>query len=304
MSILVSPSYSLSQILKENIKIGFLIRDKDDLAIQETAQLAVDQANAQGGYKERKFELVTKSCEGPWGITSKQAVDLIFEDQVCIIVTALNGRNAHLVEQVIAKSHIVMLSTLSSDPTLSKAYVPWYFRINPDDRQQAKVLAKDIYVTNHAKKVAVVSLDDYDGKKSAEAFVAEAQAKGYPEPIVYSDISNQKDLEKINEYLWDAIVFSGALKDTTFMDKISQMKNAYAFLNFFNFLKNGEQADNIQTYFAPSLDFVYDGISMAIESIRKYGPDSEGIRTGFRDLNYAGLTGKIEFDNLGNRLIE
>ena len=76
---------------------------------------------------------------------------MIYEDHVSLIVTALDGRNAHLAEQVTAKSHVVMLSTQSSDPTLSRAYVPWYFRMVPDDLQQSEIFVKEIYVKRKFK---------------------------------------------------------------------------------------------------------------------------------------------------------
>ena len=160
---------AFTQNSQETIKIGFLIRDKGDLAILQTAQHAIDEANAKGGYKGQKFELAIKSCDGPWGVTSKQTVALIYDDQVPIVVTALDGRNAHLAEQVTAKSHVVMLSTLTSDPTLSRAYVPWYYRMVPDDKQQASALVDEIYIENKARDVAIKA--DYSSlRASAELF--------------------------------------------------------------------------------------------------------------------------------------
>jgi ABC-type branched-subunit amino acid transport system substrate-binding protein len=52
---------------------------------------------------------------------------------------------------------------------------------------------------------------------------------------------------------------------------------------------------------SPTLAYVYDGIIMATEAIAKFGPDSEAIRAGFKNLEYNGITGKIEFGKLGNR---
>jgi hypothetical protein len=300
-STLIVPQYGSAQ---STIKIGFIIREADDHDIQAAAQKAVDDANAKGAYDGRMFELITKTCDGPWGTTSKQAVSLIYDDEVPILVTAVDGRNAHLVEQVAAKSHIVMLSTLSSDPTLSRAYVPWYFRIVPDDRQQAKVLVKQIYADEKAKKVAIISLDDYDGVKSVAEFVSEAKEKGYPEPYVFSNTTNSKELEKISNDSWDILVFAGLPKNEAELIKSISGKKTFAFLNFFSFAEKSELFENVRIVFHPPTDYVYDGISIAIESIIRFGPDAEAIRNGFRELNYIGVTGKIRFDNLGNRLIE
>jgi len=310
-----------------SIKIGFLIRDKNDIAIRQAAQLAIQHANEQGGYKGQKFELVIRSCDGPWGMTSKQTVALIYEDQVPIVVTALDGRNAHLAEQVTAKSHVVMLSTLSSDPTLSRAYVPWYFRMVPDDRQQAQALVEQIYEKDAAKKVAVFTLDEYDGKMSAEEFVKLIDENGIIKPMVFNNLTEEEMLNRIDDAHWDAVVFAGGSSQFAVIIQEVKNQNIYSFLNVFNFQNdyqswmftkikylNSEFIEQVEwekfskTHEAkynsnpsPSLAFVYDGILLAAEAIKKHGPDPEAIRAGFMDLSSQGITGQIKFGSLGNR---
>lgn len=320
-------SISYSQSSRQNIEIGLMVRDKNDLALQQAAELAIIEANNAGGYRGAKFELVVKSCDGPWGIGSKQAVDLINEDQVPIVVGALDGRNAHLVEQVTAKSHVVMLSTLSSDPTLSRAYVPWFFRLVPDDKQQAEVLVNQIYLKDKARNIALISLDNYDGKMSLDAFLDHAKRKGFPTPEIFNGLSEKELLSIISKKSWDAVVLAGTAENTGEMVKQIQSQKMYAFLNVFNFLRIDADMDIEQIQFinheimdstrwqnfekafrqkhnkgpAPSLAYVYDGILMACEAVKEFGPDSEAIRKGFKALKYHGVTGRIEFGKLGNR---
>lgn len=330
-AILFIPGPSFSQISNENIKIGFLIRDKNDISMQQSAQLAIEHANASGGYMGQKFELITKSCDGAWGITSKQAVALIFEDQVPILVTALDGRNAHLAEQVIAKSHVVMLSTVSGDPTLSRAFVPWYFRMVPDDMQQAERLVAAIYLKNKAHKVAVISLDEYDGKKSVEALMKKINEQEFPAPEKFIGLSEQELLDQVAKNSWDAIVLAGSLSnESKIIDKIiseSDTSKIFAFCNLFNFMNEYDAEIFSSLNFAvpidlessawqsfensyknkydknpsPALAYVYDGIMLSIEAIRKFSCDSEAIRKGFKNLEYRGITGKVDFNQLGNR---
>ncbi len=322
--------YSQHRSENQSIKIGFLIRDKNVTAIQQAAELAIKHANAKGGFKGRPFELITKSCDGPWGIGSKQAVDLIHEDQVSLVVTALDGRNAHLAEQVAAKSHVVMLSTQSSDPTLSRAYVPWYFRMVPDDLQQAEVFVEEIYIKQKIKKVALISLDSYDGKKSVEAMVNLANEKKVSEPEIFIGFDKQQ-FEKIRPQNWEAVVLAGYSKNAPEVIEKIQSANGqikiYSFLNVFNFMNEFnpqllEQMGFVMSFNVedkrwldfenafqskfgisptPTLAYVYDGILLSIEAIRKFGPDQEDIRIGFKNLDYIGITGKVEFDGLGNR---
>jgi branched-chain amino acid transport system substrate-binding protein len=327
LSSLISPIHSFSQT---TIKLGFLIRDKNDVSAQQAAELAIEDANATGGYKGQKFELVTRSCDGPWGITSKQAVALIYEDQVPIVVTALDGRNAHLAEQVTAKSQVVMLSTLSSDPTLSRAYVPWYFRMVPDDKQQAEVLVEQIYRTDKATKVAVIALDSYDGKMSAETFRDMAKEKGYPTPETFYGL-DEKDLRaKTDHTSWDAVVMAGTSDYSTTIIQQANTQNIYTFINLFNFMTNyqpwlstkikyvnleliNQQAwesfdasfeQKFNAHPSPSMAYIYDGVIMATEAIKAFGSDSEAIRSGFKNLEYNGISGKIAFGKLGNRTFD
>jgi ABC-type branched-subunit amino acid transport system substrate-binding protein len=109
----------------KTIKIGLLIHENTSMAAKRGAELAIRKANENGGFNGKSFLLVVKSMEGPWGTGSKQAVSLIFEDQVCALMGSPDGRNGHLVEQVATKTRIIFISTWASDPTLAQAFVPW-----------------------------------------------------------------------------------------------------------------------------------------------------------------------------------
>ncbi|NQU79931.1 MAG: hypothetical protein HQ543_00240 [Bacteroidetes bacterium] len=121
----------------ETIKIGLLIPDKEALAAKHSAELAIRKANSRGGYSGLPFQLVVRSTEGLWGNGSKDSVSLVFDDEVVAIMGSLDGRNAHLAEQVATKTRLIFLSSWATDMTLSKALVPWYFRCLPNDKQQA-----------------------------------------------------------------------------------------------------------------------------------------------------------------------
>ncbi len=316
---------SFAQTGENTVKIGLLIRDKGDLQSIRAAKLAIEAANARGGYKDRDFELVIRSCDGPWGVGSKQAVAIIHEDGVPLLVGALDGRNAHLAEQVAAKSHIVMISTLSSDPTLSRAYVPWYFRLVPDDYQQAIALSEQIYHKDDAKHVALIAFDNYDGKMSAEAFEKFALQSGFPAPVSFIGLNEQDLLEQINKAKWDAVVLAGTSGKLAEISGKLKSGHIYGFLNIFNFQNQYKKtpgvrfvtpsdfnANGFETFLQKSKDeygispiipaaYIYDGVSLACEAIKKFGPDSEQLRKGFSAMQYNGITGNIRFGKLGDR---
>jgi ABC-type branched-subunit amino acid transport system substrate-binding protein len=146
----------------DSVKIGLLIPENKSLAASRGAEMAISKANENSGFNSRPFKLVIRSMEGPWGTGSKEAVNLIFKENVCAIMGSHDGRNAHLVEQVITKARIVFLSAWASDPTLSQAFVPWYFSCVPNDLQQADALIEEIYTKRKIVRIAAVAGNDYD----------------------------------------------------------------------------------------------------------------------------------------------
>ncbi len=152
------------------IKIGLLIPDPKSPAARQGAQLAVDQMNRKGGCHGKPFRLVIRTMDGPWGTGSKQAVDLIFTEKAVAILVSNDGRNAHLAEQAVTKTQVPMISAWSGDPTLSQAFVPWFFTCVPNNLQQAAALSADIYNRKKFSKVCVVTDDQYDSKSADSAF--------------------------------------------------------------------------------------------------------------------------------------
>lgn len=319
---------SFAQTREGTIKIGFLIRDKGDLHSIRIATLAIDDANRKGGHHGRKFELVVRSCDGPWGVGSKQAVAMVHDDGVSLIVGALDGRNAHLAEQVAAKSHVVLLSTLSSDPTLSRAYVPWYFRLVPDDKQQAQALIEQIYLKDHARNVALVAFDNYDGKMSVETFEKLAINSGFVAPIKFVNLKENELLEKLHSKNWDAVILAGSAANISDISKSIRFGKIYGFLNIFNFpedyihipdirfvvpvgfnisgFKSLIQRSNDEYGMIPSISaaYIYDGITLACEAVKEFGTNPEALRANFSKMRKKGITGNIKFGKLGDRSID
>ncbi len=186
--VLIGTGKTLSQDIENpslKIKIGLLIQDSSYISVVQGAELAVRNANSKGGLNGRRFLIVVRSMEGPWGTGSKQAVDLIFEEKVWALLGAHDGRNAHLVEQAATKSQVVFVSAWSGDPTLSQAFVPWFFNCVPNDRQQAGSLIEEIYNRRKIIQVAVVYGNDYDSKTALDNFLKQAKMSGKPEPVLF-----------------------------------------------------------------------------------------------------------------------
>ncbi len=320
------------------IKIGLLIVDETSVEAKQAAQMAIEIANKKATKSERKFELITRSMEGPWGTGSKEAVNLVFNDNVWAILGSHDGRNAHLVEQVIAKTRVIFVSAWSSDPTLSQAFVPWFFNVVPNDNQQAKAIIDAIYTQKRIDKIAVFSEDYYDSNLEAESFLAALKTANKAKPIHLSykklDQNFENFIQKIKkEEINGIIVFGKAATSWEIIrqlrenkidsaifgtpdligasdfnwEKITTQKNIFVCTSG-NWLKNKELSfqNNYQKKYGkmPSAvaAYAFDGMNILIAAIQSSRFDREKFQETVPKTKHLGATGSIQFDAKGNRL--
>ena len=320
---------------KNTIKIGLLIQNETSVAAKNGAELAILNANSKDD-KGIKFELIVRSMEGPWGTGSREAVSMIFDQNVIGILGSHDGRNAHLVEQVAAKSRVVFISAWTSDPTLSEAFVPWFFNCVPTDLQQASSLTAEIYGKRKLSRIAVISDYSYDSQSALNNFIKVAAGENRPQPLKFiadSATSNQDlgarlkraDIQgivlfvhpplsaKIAEGLKLQHVDLPVFGTVALMDEnkisLQEMKNYESFIivsagtptgnEDLSFREDYKKAYGISP--GPVAGFAFDGMNLLIEAIRKSGSGYEKIQKTLTEIRYNGVTGTIRFDDKGNR---
>jgi branched-chain amino acid transport system substrate-binding protein len=322
----------------KTIKIGLLIQDNKSVDARYAAELAIRKINLDGGINGRPLQLVVRSMEGPWGTGSKQAVDLIFNEKVWAIMGSHDGRNAHLVEQATAKTHIVFLSAWASDPTLSQAFVPWYFSCVPNDRQQARALIEEIYNKRKMTKIAIVSENSYDSKLASETFVKMTKMLLKPDPLKLSYEYSSKDFKSILDQIETAkvkgIVLYGQASTSSAIIKQLRQRNMKQIVfgslsllgeNQLNDLDLKKYENTVLISLGNSMEqkrksfqnefqkdyghipgavacYAFDGMNLLIEAIRKSSFDRDKIQSAMANIHYQGITGLIQFDEKGNRL--
>ena len=322
----------------KTVKIGLLISNNRSIAARNGAEMAIDKANEKEGFDGLHFQLVVKSMEGPWGTGSKEAVNLVFKEKVWAIMGSHGGRNAHLVEQVIAKTHIVFLSAWASDPTLSQAFVPWYFSCVPNSMQQAVVLIEEIYNKRKISKIATVSDKSYDSKLALQSLLKEIKIVGKAEPMqLFYDSSNKNYkilLDQINEAGINGIILFG--KPSASLSFIQQLRQNNMNQSIFGGLSllGEDEFDAVELAHFNNVTLVtsgnwlgsrtlpfqnefkkkygktpgavaayaFDGMNLIIEAIRHSGLDREKIQESMSTIHYKGVTGLIQFDERGNRM--
>jgi ABC-type branched-subunit amino acid transport system substrate-binding protein len=128
------------------------------------AQMAVERANREGGYRGKPFRIVARWSENPWGTGVAQVVRMVYRDRVWAIVGGIDGPSTHLAEQVVAKARLPLLSPVSTDKTANLANVAWLFSLPPGDHLLAPVLAETIAERGAAKRFVLVSATDHDSR--------------------------------------------------------------------------------------------------------------------------------------------
>ncbi len=322
---------------ESTINIGFLIQNKTNTAAKDAAELAVSEANRTGTFKGKKFRLITYSVEGLWGTGSKKSVSLVFDDNVLAIIGSLDGRNAHLAEQVTAKTKVAFLSAHATDMTLSSAFVPWYFRCVPNDLQQAQVLLDEIYVKRKLKNITIISTKNYDAEQAVFSFKKAADLSDdlILQEFIYnpSEDNSKEIITKIKTTNTEAIVLIGTPELAGMILPQLQKENinhpVFATLSVLDNQKPETQNLKIlknvivvssdrwvtkagavfQQKFinefgyrpGPVAAYAYDATKLILNTIRKAGADRDKVISALQKTSYSGVTGKFGFDKNGNR---
>jgi ABC-type branched-subunit amino acid transport system substrate-binding protein len=130
------------------------------------ARLAIEQANARGGYLKRKipFELVIANDNGLWGASGNEIIKMAYKDHVWAILGTIDGANTHIAIRVALKAEVVMLTSGDTDPTYIETNIPWVMRVIGDDRQQGYLLVDYLYRKMGFQRVGIIRASNRYGR--------------------------------------------------------------------------------------------------------------------------------------------
>lgn len=311
------------------IPIGLLVDKSNETEASSAALHAVELINDKGGVRGKKINLIIRSVEGTWGAGSGKIVDLVFKDKVIAIVGSLDARNTHLAEQVIAKTQVPFLSAWASDPSLSNAYVSWFYSIVPNDEQQAEVLLNEIHINKKIQDLLVVFDGSYDGEQAYKSLME--KIKQFPQlkthllrikaqndaGMVVAEIKKNRSqgilllgrelpLEAIQEQLVTAEVDIPVFANLAVQGYAAGLPDRKNFsMSFENDWINRREVRDLE-YFKTLNDhgsivgaLTFDAV-MALSSAMEFSKgDWDDLKKGLSQVNYQGITGLIEFDALG-----
>ena len=194
------------------------------------AQLAVDEANAAGGYGGKPFKLMlhndynnwqAKAVYGDvrptdpaiWGSASDETVKMAYDEQVWAIFGSISSESTHIALRVALRAELPVVSSANTDPTVPETIIPWYFGTMQDDRQQYLTLARRIYTELGLKRVAVLRSSSRYGRFGLGKFMDASRRLGHPlvmEQIFQpGDTDYAKQLRVIRSSRPDAVFLIG-----------------------------------------------------------------------------------------------
>ncbi len=290
------PAQEASPGKTEKFRLGLLIEDDGFDGARKGAELAVREINEKGGIDGRSLELLVRSMEGPWGKGSKQAVELIFDQEVWALVGSSQGRNAHLIEQVIAKTNVVFLSAWAGDPTLSKAYVPHFFNCVPNSEQRAESIVRHMAERGRLDRWLLVYDDSYDSGQSVNSLMNQEKTKDNPPSsriLCRSSRDFDKVIAQIGEQDADALVVMCKEEVATALS--DRIRSAGIDVPIYLDLAGvGDTSGLLSSY-------AYDAIRVLAMAIQSSDQDPSRLREAMTRTDYKGKTGAIRFDERGNR---
>ncbi|HTV83404.1 MAG TPA: ABC transporter substrate-binding protein [Acidobacteriaceae bacterium] len=230
----------------KEVRIGFLgpIAQQADqvygLEMLHGAQMAIDEANARGGYGGKPFRLMVHddysnwqfgaqggetrpTDEAIWGAPIDAAVQMIYQDRDWAIFGSISAESTHMALRLALKAEIPIVNSASTDPTIPETYVPWFFTDVQDDRVQGYTLARRIVTELGLRRPALLRVNNRYGRMGVEKFRDAAVRLGHPVVIEQKYEPGQTDFRRelgiIRQSRADAIVIWGNQADTAMILK-------------------------------------------------------------------------------------
>ncbi len=294
------------------------------------AGMAINEANAAGGYQGTPFRLIPGWSANPWGSGVVQVTRMAYRDRVWAIIGSIDGPATHLAEQVAVKARLTLISPGSTDTTVNLANVPWMFSCLPGDHLGAPVLAGALATQG---SFLVLSANDHDShhftRELTSCFGRRRLVPRYHIEFKGGAPQAKELAERVVESKVQAVVLVAGAGDSACLIKAIRSRGFTGAIfggpamGRRRFLAEaGAQADGVVfplllpdtgTTFATSFrartgrlpDYAtaaaYDAVRLLVAAIRKVGLNRARIRDAVRELSpWPGAAGTIRWDPLGS----
>ena len=326
---------SLSEVL-----IGFLgpIEQHRDEALGRMmlngATLAIEEANAAGGYCGKPFRLMVHNDSAIWGASSNEIVKMSYDEKVWAMLGSISGDTTHIALRVSLKSELPIINTAATDPTIPETLIPWSLTAIQDDRVQGYTLARRIYTELGLSRVALLRVNERYGRFGILKFKDASRRLGHPVVIeqkyMPGDTDFRQQLSVIQDSKVDAVVlWADAIPAGNILKQMREMGMKQPV--FGSFRVYGDDLLRIAGTAAEGLEFVfpydptrddpmwtgfqarfgkrfdkapdsfaslgYDGMRILLDAVCRAGLNRARIRDALTGLErYRGVTGEMLFD--------
>src|SRR5437016_3072633 len=199
------------------------------------ATMAIEEANAAGGYGGKPFHLITHNDydnwqngtasvgsvsrdSAIWGSASNDAVRMIYDDRVWAMFGSISSESTHIALRLSLKAETPLVNSASTDPTIPETAIPWYFTDLQDDRLQGYTLARHIYSDLGLKRVAILRVNDRYGRFGVLKFRDASRRLGHPvvieQKFLRGDTDFRRQLAVIQDSRVDAVVLWTDIEQT------------------------------------------------------------------------------------------
>jgi branched-chain amino acid transport system substrate-binding protein len=120
------------------------------------AQMALEEANARGGYQGKPFALKIYNDSALWGASSTVLPSMLFKDNCWAVLGSIDGQSTHILIRVSLKLEVPILAPGVTDRTVSETRIQWIMCNFPDDRVQGYALANYIFRELKLKRIGVL----------------------------------------------------------------------------------------------------------------------------------------------------
>jgi branched-chain amino acid transport system substrate-binding protein len=298
------------------------------------ATLAIEEANAAGGYGGKPFKLMVHNDSAIWGAASNEIVKMVYDEKVWAMFGSISSDTTHIALRVTLKAETPLINSASTDPTIPETIIPWYFTDIQDDRLQGYTLARHIYTELGMKRIAILRVNDRYGRFGVIKFRDASRRLGHPvvieQKFLPGDTDFRRQLQVIEDSRVDGIVLwtdSGPAASILLQMQELGMKQrvfgSHRTISEDMVKLAGAAAENFEAVFPydPTrtdpqwLDFnaryearfhekpdhfaalAYDAMRILLDAICRAGLNKGRIRDALTGMeNYKGVTGDMVFD--------
>jgi branched-chain amino acid transport system substrate-binding protein len=101
---------------------------------------------------------------------------MVYEEHPVALLGSIDSASTHLAEQIVAKANLLLVSPVTSDPSVTLAGVSWMFACAPSDAAIARALVGDLLAVLEGVsggRIALLNTTDHESRMAARECVRE-----------------------------------------------------------------------------------------------------------------------------------